>query len=126
MIQATIRTNFYVPDRHAISLKLLPRQIPDLPEPRPEFEIFVYSPRTEGVHLRYGRVARGGVRWSDRAEDFRTEVLGLVKAQMVKNTVIVRSGPRAASTANGCPIHESAKPGWPKAGVLPALRFQPA
>jgi glutamate dehydrogenase len=92
VIQAVIRTNFYVPDRGAISLKLLPRQIPDLPEPRPEFEIFVYSPRTEGVHLRYGRVARGGVRWSDRAEDFRTEVLGLVKAQMVKNTVIVPVG----------------------------------
>ena len=92
VIQAVIRTNFYVSDRQAIALKLLPRQIPDLPEPRPEFEIFVYSPRTEGVHLRYGRVARGGVRWSDRAEDFRTEVLGLVKAQMVKNTVIVPVG----------------------------------
>ncbi len=76
----------------AIALKLLPRQIPDLPEPRPEFEIFVYSPRMEGVHLRYGRVARGGLRWSDRAEDFRTEILGLVKAQMVKNTVIVPVG----------------------------------
>ena len=92
VIQAMIRTNFYVPGRQAIALKLLPRQIPDLPEPRPEFEIFVYSPRMEGVHLRYGRVARGGVRWSDRAEDFRTEVLGLVKAQMVKNTVIVPEG----------------------------------
>jgi glutamate dehydrogenase len=92
VMQAMIRTNFYVPGRQAIALKLLPRQIPDLPEPRPEFEIFVYSPRMEGVHLRYGRVARGGVRWSDRAEDFRTEVLGLVKAQMVKNTVIVPEG----------------------------------
>ncbi len=92
VIQGMIRTNFYVPGRQAIAHKLLPRQIPDLPEPRPEFEIFVYSPRVEGVHLRYGRVARGGVRWSDRAEDFRTEVLGLVKAQMVKNTVIVPVG----------------------------------
>ena len=92
VMQAMIRTNFWVPGRQAIALKLLPRQIPDLPEPRPEFEIFVYSPRMEGVHLRYGRVARGGVRWSDRAEDFRTEVLGLVKAQMVKNTVIVPEG----------------------------------
>jgi glutamate dehydrogenase len=92
VMQAMIRTNFYVPGRQAIALKLLPRQIPDLPEPRPEFEVFVYSPRMEGVHLRYGRVARGGVRWSDRAEDFRTEVLGLVKAQMVKNTVIVPVG----------------------------------
>ncbi|HEX5908270.1 MAG TPA: NAD-glutamate dehydrogenase, partial [Propionibacteriaceae bacterium] len=92
VIQGMIRTNFYVSGRQAIAHKLLPRQIPDLPEPRPEFEIFVYSPRVEGVHLRYGRVARGGVRWSDRAEDFRTEVLGLVKAQMVKNTVIVPVG----------------------------------
>ena len=72
----------------------------------------------EGVHLRYGRVARGGVRWSDRAEDFRTEVLGLVKAQMVKNTVIVPVGAKAGSTANACLIRGSAKPGWPK--VWPA------
>ncbi|HVD19112.1 MAG TPA: NAD-glutamate dehydrogenase [Propionibacteriaceae bacterium] len=92
VIQAVVRTNFYVADCQAIALKLLPRQIPDLPEPRPAFEIFVYSPRMEGVHLRYGPVARGGIRWSDRAEDFRTEVLGLVKAQMVKNTVIVPVG----------------------------------
>jgi glutamate dehydrogenase len=92
VIQAVVRTNFYVADRQAISLKLLPRQIPELPEPRPAFEIFVYSPRVEGVHLRFGLVARGGIRWSDRAEDFRTEVLGLVKAQMVKNTVIVPVG----------------------------------
>ncbi len=63
-----------------------------LPEPRPEFEIFVCSPRVEGVHLRGGRIARGGLRWSDRPEDFRTEVLGLVKAQMVKNAVIVPTG----------------------------------
>ncbi len=92
VIQAVVRTNFYIADRQAIALKLLPRQIPELPEPRPAFEIFVYSPRMEGVHLRYGPVARGGIRWSDRAEDFRTEVLGLVKAQMVKNTVIVPVG----------------------------------
>ncbi len=92
VILAVIRTSFYIPGREAIALKLLPRQIPELPEPRPEFEVFIYSPRMEGVHLRYGRVARGGVRWSDRAEDFRTEVLGLVKAQMVKNTVIVPVG----------------------------------
>ena len=92
VIQAVIRTNFYMANRQAIALKLLPRQIPDTPEPRPAFEIFVYSPRMEGVHLRYGLVARGGLRWSDRAEDFRTEILGLVKAQMVKNTVIVPVG----------------------------------
>ena len=69
-----------------------PTQVPDLPLPRPRYEIFVYSPRVEGVHLRGGRVSRGGIRWSDRREDFRTEVLGLMKAQMVKNAVIVPVG----------------------------------
>src|SRR5947208_11747208 len=75
-----------------LSFKLDPARIPDLPAPRPMFEIFVYSPRTEGVHLRAGRVARGGIRWSDRREDFRTEILGLMKAQTVKNAVIVPTG----------------------------------
>src|SRR5947208_4434916 len=75
-----------------LSFKLDPRGIPDLPAPRPMFEIFVYSPRMEGVHLRAGPVARGGIRWSDRREDFRTEVLGLMKAQTVKNAVIVPTG----------------------------------
>ena len=73
-------------------MKLNPQAIPFLPEPRPMFEIFVCSPWVEGVHLRAGRVARGGLRWSDRPEDFRTEILGLVKAQMVKNAVIVPVG----------------------------------
>ena len=68
-----------------LSFKFDPAKVPGLPEPKPMFEIFVYSTRFEGVHLRGGRVARGGLRWSDRPEDFRTEVLGLVKAQMVKN-----------------------------------------
>ena len=97
VIKATLRTNFYQRDgagqpKDYISLKLEPREVPDLPEPRPRYEIFVYSPRVEGVHLRFGAVARGGLRWSDRREDFRTEILGLVKAQMVKNTVIVPVG----------------------------------
>ncbi len=96
-ILATLRTNYYRGDDRGqpldrLSLKLDPSAIPDLPEPRPRFEIFVYSPRVEGVHLRFGHVARGGLRWSDRRDDFRTEVLGLVKAQMVKNTVIVPVG----------------------------------
>jgi glutamate dehydrogenase len=96
-IGATLRTNYFQKDtdgltKSYISLKLQPAAIPDLPEPRPKFEIFVYSPRVEGVHLRFGAVARGGLRWSDRRDDFRTEVLGLVKAQMVKNTVIVPVG----------------------------------
>jgi glutamate dehydrogenase len=97
MVQATLRTNFYQPaadgqPKSYLSFKLDPAKIPDLPLPRPQFEIFVYSPRVEGVHLRMGYVARGGLRWSDRREDFRTEVLGLMKAQNVKNTLIVPVG----------------------------------
>jgi glutamate dehydrogenase len=92
VINACVRTNFYQQDRQSIALKLLPRKIPELPEPRPAYEIYVYAPKVEGVHLRFGPVARGGLRWSDRSEDFRTEVLGLVKAQMVKNSVIVPVG----------------------------------
>ncbi|MFN1208565.1 NAD-glutamate dehydrogenase domain-containing protein, partial [Enterococcus lactis] len=71
---------------------LEPQEVPGLPEPRPQYEVVVYSPRTEGVHLRFGAVARGGLRWSDRREDFRTEILGLAKAQAVKNVVIVPVG----------------------------------
>jgi glutamate dehydrogenase len=94
---ATLRTNYYqsTPDGDAkphLSFKLDPAEIPGLPLPLPRFEIFVYSPRTEGVHLRGGAVARGGIRWSDRREDFRTEILGLMKAQTVKNAVIVPVG----------------------------------
>jgi glutamate dehydrogenase len=97
LLRATLRTNYYQPGsdgrpKSYLSFKFDPAQIPDLPLPRPKFEIFVYSPRVEGVHLRMGYVARGGIRWSDRREDFRTEVLGLMKAQNVKNTVIVPVG----------------------------------
>ncbi|MGV9817616.1 NAD-glutamate dehydrogenase [Nocardia xishanensis] len=97
LIKATLRTNYYVTDaegmsRDYVSMKVEPREIAELPKPRPQFEIFVYSPRVEGVHLRFGPVARGGLRWSDRLEDFRTEILGLVKAQAVKNAVIVPVG----------------------------------
>ncbi|HEY8372296.1 MAG TPA: NAD-glutamate dehydrogenase domain-containing protein, partial [Pseudonocardiaceae bacterium] len=97
LVLATLRTNYFVRDaagqpRPFLSFKLDPRAIPGLPEPRPRFEIFVYSSRVEGVHLRFGLVARGGLRWSDRREDFRTEILGLVKAQAVKNSVIVPVG----------------------------------
>jgi glutamate dehydrogenase len=97
LVQAMTRTNFYRLDgggepRPYLAFKLDPSRVPSLPRPRPMFEIFVYSPRTEAVHLRGGRVARGGIRWSDRREDFRTEVLGLMKAQMVKNAVIVPTG----------------------------------
>ena len=86
-----------------LSFKFDPAKVPGLPEPKPMFEIFVYSPRFEGVHLRGGQVARGGLRWSDRLEDFRTEVLGLVKAQMVKNTVIVPVGSKGGFVLKRAP-----------------------
>lgn len=96
-MSATLRTNYYQRDaegqmKKCLSIKLDPSQLPEAPLPKPRFEIFVYSPAVEGVHLRGGAVARGGLRWSDRREDFRTEVLGLMKAQVVKNTVIVPTG----------------------------------
>jgi glutamate dehydrogenase len=97
VLTAMLRTNYFQRDAAGVrkpylSFKLEPRSIPELPKPRPMFEIWLYSPRVEGVHLRMGMVARGGLRWSDRREDFRTEVLGLMKAQNVKNTVIVPVG----------------------------------
>jgi glutamate dehydrogenase len=99
VVRSMLRTNFFQrggpggqEPKPYVSFKLDPSELGWLPDPRPAFEIFVYSPRTEGVHLRGGRVARGGLRWSDRREDFRTEVLGLMKAQMVKNAVIVPVG----------------------------------
>ncbi|MEU4571786.1 NAD-glutamate dehydrogenase [Nonomuraea sp. NPDC023979] len=108
MIQATLRTNYFqtVDGRRKpyISLKVDPQAISVLPLPRPKFEIFVYSPRVEGVHLRFGKVARGGLRWSDRMEDFRTEILGLVKAQMVKNTVIVPTGSKGGFVVKRPPV----------------------
>jgi glutamate dehydrogenase len=97
LILAMTRTNFFQSSddgevKPYLAFKLDPSRVPNLPKPLPAFEIFVYSPRIEAVHLRGGRVARGGIRWSDRREDFRTEVLGLMKAQMVKNAVIVPTG----------------------------------
>ena len=96
-IAAAIRTNFYQLGRDGlakelIAIKFSSRKVDTMPLPRPLYEIFVYSPRVEGVHLRFGKVARGGIRWSDRPQDFRTEILGLVKAQNVKNAVIVPVG----------------------------------
>ena len=104
VIQAMLRTNFYQANDEGktkgyVSFKLDPSLIPAVPLPRPKFEIFVYAPWVEGVHMRGGKVARGGLRWSDRMEDFRTEVLGLVKAQMVKNAVIVPSGAKGGFVA---------------------------
>ncbi|MET0764618.1 MAG: NAD-glutamate dehydrogenase [Blastococcus sp.] len=108
VVEATLRTNYFQVGsdgaaRPWLAIKLSPAQIPDLPLPRPMFEIFVYSPRVEGVHLRGGSVARGGLRWSDRPEDFRTEVLGLMKAQTVKNAVIVPVGAKGGFVVKNPP-----------------------
>ncbi|WP_340539850.1 NAD-glutamate dehydrogenase [Nocardioides sp. GXZ039] len=128
-IQGTLRTNYYqyttAPTGDAppgqphsyISLKLDPSAIPDMPEPRPAYEIFVYSPKVEGVHLRFGLVARGGLRWSDRRDDFRTEVLGLVKAQMVKNTVIVPVGAKGGFFAKALPDPAVDRDAWLAEGI---------
>jgi glutamate dehydrogenase len=120
-IRSTLRTNYFQTTADGalhpyISFKLEPSAIPDLPEPRPRFEIFVYSPRFEGVHLRFGAVARGGLRWSDRRDDFRTEVLGLVKAQMVKNTVIVPVGAKGGFFCKQLP-DSSDRDAWLAEGV---------
>jgi len=110
LIQATLRTNYFVKhegsarSKNVLSLKLDAQLIEELPLPRPKFEIFVYSPRVEGVHLRFGYVARGGLRWSDRREDFRTEILGLVKAQAVKNAVIVPVGAKGGFVVKQPPL----------------------
>ncbi len=109
VMSATLRTNYFQPEqdnspKSYISFKLDSASIPNIPKPIPKFEIFVYSPRIEGVHLRGGLVARGGLRWSERAEDFRTEVLGLVKAQRVKNAVIVPVGSKGGFVAKQLPL----------------------
>jgi len=122
LIGATLRTNFFQADadgtaRSYVSMKLDPAQVPDLPAPRPKFEIWVYSPRVEGVHLRFGMVARGGLRWSDRREDFRTEVLGLVKAQMVKNAVIVPVGAKGGFYVKSSPDPSIDRDAWLAEGI---------
>ncbi len=109
LVEATVRTNAYRPGpaagghRDVLAVKFDTSKVPDLPLPRPMFEIWVCSPRVEGVHLRNGRIARGGLRWSDRREDFRTEILGLVKAQIVKNAVIVPTGAKGGFVLKKAP-----------------------
>jgi glutamate dehydrogenase len=139
VISATLRTNYYQAAVSAawkdsadsavatsapspayksyVSFKLDPQKVPALPAPRPMFEIWVYSPRFEGVHLRFGKVARGGLRWSDRREDFRTEVLGLVKAQMVKNAVIVPTGSKGGFFAKALPDPAHDRDAWVAEGI---------
>ncbi|MBY0377894.1 MAG: NAD-glutamate dehydrogenase, partial [Gammaproteobacteria bacterium] len=112
IIMATLRTNFFLKDdkgqyKEYISFKLDAMNISDMPLPRPLFEIFIYAPRFEGVHLRSGKVARGGLRWSDRREDFRTEILGLMKAQRVKNSVIVPTGAKGGFVLKQLPKNAS-------------------
>lgn len=109
LIHATLRTNYFQIDENGqpksyISFKLNSQAIPEMPLPKPLYEIFVYSPRFEGVHLRSAKVARGGIRWSDRREDFRTEILGLMKAQKVKNSVIVPSGAKGGFVPKHIPL----------------------
>lgn len=108
VMQSTLRTNFFQRDKNGyvktyISIKIESAKVNNLPLPRPLYEIFVFSPRMEGVHLRGGKVARGGLRWSDRLQDFRTEILGLMKAQMVKNTVIVPMGSKGGFVVKKLP-----------------------
>ncbi|MFI0515301.1 NAD-glutamate dehydrogenase [Streptomyces sp. WSLK1-5] len=128
VIKATLRTNFFQEaaggnPHDYVSMKFDPRAIPDLPAPRPAFEIWVYSPRVEGVHLRFGKVARGGLRWSDRREDFRTEILGLVKAQMVKNTVIVPVGAKGGFVAKQLPDPAVDRDAWMAEGIASYKTF---
>ncbi|MEV7959697.1 NAD-glutamate dehydrogenase [Streptomyces sp. NPDC088141] len=128
VIKATLRTNFFQMSDDGrphgyVSMKFDPQSIPDLPAPRPAFEIWVYSPRVEGVHLRFGKVARGGLRWSDRREDFRTEILGLVKAQMVKNTVIVPVGAKGGFVAKQLPDPAVDRDAWMAEGIASYRTF---
>ncbi|MER6113187.1 NAD-glutamate dehydrogenase [Streptomyces hirsutus] len=128
VIKATLRTNFFQEasggrPHDYVSMKFDPQAMPDLPAPRPAFEIWVYSPRVEGVHLRFGKVARGGLRWSDRREDFRTEILGLVKAQMVKNTVIVPVGAKGGFVAKQLPDPSVDRDAWMAEGIAAYKTF---
>ncbi|OBX57810.1 glutamate dehydrogenase [Moraxella lacunata] len=121
LLNAMLRTNFYQTDKDGarkdrLSFKFKASDIPNLPKPKPMFEIYVYSPRVEGVHLRGGKVARGGLRWSDRMEDYRTEVLGLVKAQMVKNSVIVPVGSKGGFVCKD-KSKQTSREAWQAEGV---------
>jgi glutamate dehydrogenase len=133
VIEATLRTSYYVPREGGVrkdggpadyvAYKLDSARVPDAPKPRPYREIWVCGPRVEGVHLRFGPVARGGLRWSDRREDFRTEVLGLVKAQMVKNTVIVPVGSKGGFFCKQLPDPSLDRDAWFAEGVACYKRF---
>ncbi|TDC46784.1 NAD-glutamate dehydrogenase [Jiangella ureilytica] len=121
LVNATLRTSYYrstvAGPQTVTSFKLDSRSLPELPDPKPRYEIWVYSPRVEGVHLRFGAVARGGLRWSDRREDFRTEILGLVKAQAVKNSVIVPVGAKGGFVGKRLPDPAVDREAWLAEGV---------
>jgi glutamate dehydrogenase len=122
VVEAVLRTNAFRPGRDGepqenLAFKLDPSQVAGMPDPKPAFEVWVCSPRVEGVHLRFGDVARGGLRWSDRPEDFRTEVLGLVKAQVVKNAVIVPTGAKGGFVAKQLPDPTVDRGAWRAEGV---------
>jgi glutamate dehydrogenase len=122
LVRSTLRTNYFQPGADGqpkpyMSFKLDSQKLDDLPLPRPLVEIWVYSPEVEAVHLRGGRVARGGIRWSDRREDFRTEILGLIKAQMVKNAVIVPVGSKGGFFMKRPPAAELGRDAWLAKGI---------
>ncbi|MHB1289997.1 NAD-glutamate dehydrogenase, partial [Georgenia sp.] len=129
VVRAMLRTSYFRRQGEpaslatAVAFKIDPQAVPNLPEPRPMFEIWVYGPRVEGVHLRFGKVARGGLRWSDRREDFRTEVLGLVKAQMVKNAVIVPTGSKGGFVAKRLPDPAVDREAWQAEGLAAYRQF---
>ncbi|MCT1367010.1 NAD-glutamate dehydrogenase domain-containing protein [uncultured Kocuria sp.] len=115
VVSATVRTNAYL-GQETIALKLHPREIEAASLPRPAYEIWVYAPRVEGVHLRFGAIARGGLRWSDRRHDFRTEILGLVKAQMTKNSVIIPTGAKGGFFPKNAPGRDEDPDGYQREG----------
>ncbi|MCB0918129.1 MAG: NAD-glutamate dehydrogenase [Actinobacteria bacterium] len=126
LLRGCVRTNFYQErpnEVFSLAFKFLPAQIPQLPQPRPKYEIWVYSPVVAGVHLRFADVARGGLRWSDRPEDFRTEILGLVKAQAVKNAVIVPAGAKGGFYGKQIPPPAADRHAWLAAGKHAYVSF---
>jgi len=122
LFEATMRTNYFA-GASTLAFKIVPKMIADLPLPKPAHEIWVYSPQVEGVHLRFGAVARGGLRWSDRREDFRTEILGLVKAQEVKNAVIVPVGAKGGFFAKRLPDPAIDREAWMNEGIASYQNF---
>ncbi len=130
-IDATLRSNYFQVaedtggPKSYISIKVDPARLPEIPLPRPHFEVFVYSPEVEGVHLRGGQIARGGLRWSDRREDFRTEILGLMKAQIVKNTVIVPTGAKGGFFPKRAPIRRPRRDHGERHTLLQDLHSRP-